>query len=63
MGFSPHYGLKDTEGNEFHVEGRSSTVVIWTGDEMRTILRLSYEEARKLADDLDLVCSMKEDDE
>ncbi len=62
MGYTPRYELKDTEGNEFHVESRSSTVVIWTGDEAKHILRMSYEEARKLADDLDLVCSMKEDD-
>jgi hypothetical protein len=63
MGFSPHYGLKDSEGNEFHIEARSSTVVIWSGDETREILRMSYEEARKLADDLNLVCSMNEGDD
>ncbi len=62
MGFSPRSGLKDTDGKEFHVEAKDKAVVIWEADEMRHILRLSYEEARKLADDLDLVCTLKEGD-
>ncbi len=62
MGFSPS-GFQDTEGNEFHWETSGMTVVLWNADESKVILRVTYEEARKLLDGIDLLCSLHEHDE
>jgi hypothetical protein len=61
MGFTPSDGFKDTYGSKFHLEtSGSDEIVIWNADESKVILRMNYEEARKLWDDLDLLCRMYE---